>query len=263
MTCGLEGLLDAGAALQFGGDADLAVVLLFHEVHADLAGHHGQEGDDEECEGDEEGDAFVVQAPAQEVGIGAVDGIEGTDDGAVVEAALMFALVGLLVLFLEEEGTLAEHLGREHGDEGDGSGGGDADDDGDDPAHLLHEDAHHAGQHGEWHEDGYEDQGGGNDGGPHLVGGADGCFARVFAAVDVFGDVFEYHDGVVDHHADGHGERGQGDDVQRGVGDEKVDERGDEGDGDGECDDDGGAPVAKEDEHDENHEEKCVEDTLG
>ena len=203
------------------------------------------------------------EAPAEEAGVGAVDGVEGAQDGTVVEVALALAVIFLFLLFAEKEGALLENLAGEHGDEGDGRRGGDADHDGDDPAQLLHEDTHHARQHGEGHEDGHEDEGGGDDGSPHLVGGADGRFARVLAAVDMFRYILQDDDGVVDDHADGHGEGGQGDDVERAVGQEEVDEGGDEGDGDGEGDDDGGAPVAQEDEYHEDDEEEGVEDGLG
>ena len=78
----------------------------------------------------------------------------------------------------------------------------------------------------------------------------------------MFGDVFDYHNGIVNHHTDGNGEGGEGDDVERAVGKEQIDERGDQGDGDGEGDDDGAAPVAEEYQHDENDEEEGIEDAL-
>ena len=208
MTGGLEGLLDAGAALQFGGDGNLAVVLFLHEVHVGEGGGTEDERRHEEGESGKEGDNLVAEAPAEEVGIGGLDGAEGAADG-LIEGKEFLLLLGFGIetgLFGEEEGLLLEHLGRGHGDEGDGGGGGDADHDGDNPAEFLEEDTHHAGQHGEGHEDGHKHQGGGDDGGPHLVGGADGGFAWALAAVDVLGDVFENHNGVVDDHTDGHGE---------------------------------------------------------
>ena len=264
-ACGLEGFLDAGAALQLGADADLAVVLLFHEVHAHAPHDDGDHGDEEDGQGDEHGGDFVVQAPAQYVGVGGLDEVEEAADGLVEgEAALGFFALGFLAGFAgEEEGLFLKHLAGQHGDERDGSAGGDAHHDGDNPAKFLEHDAHHARHHGEWHEDGHEHQGGGDDGGPHLVGGIDGGFAGRLAAFDVLGDVLEHHDGVVDHHADGHGKGGQRDDVERGVGQQEVDEGGDERDGDGEGDDEGGAPVAEEEEHDEHHEEQRVEDAAG
>ena len=50
----------------------------------------------------------MAQTPAQEVGVGAVDGVKGATYDTVVEFAFLLALVGLLVLFLQEEGTLLE-----------------------------------------------------------------------------------------------------------------------------------------------------------
>ena len=77
---GLEGFLDTCAALQLGGDADAAVVLLFHEVHADGTRDDGDERHDKEGCKEEEGGQFVLEAPTEEVGVSGLDGIEGFAD---------------------------------------------------------------------------------------------------------------------------------------------------------------------------------------
>ena len=217
---GFQSLLDAGAALQFGCDTDTAVVLVFHKVHANLACEERDERGYEDSKGHEEGDALVVEGPGEHAGIPALDGSKPLAEGIL--PAEGFLLVFALVLFLfqlgEEEGLLFQQQAGKHRNERDGGSGGDAHHDGDNPAKFLEEDACHARQHGEGYEHRHDDQGGGNDRGPHLIGGVDGCLARTLAAFNMLGDVFQHHDGIVHHHADGHGERCQGDDVQRTVG---------------------------------------------
>ena len=76
----------------------------------------------------------------------------------------------------------------------------------------------------------------------------------------MLGDVLQHHDGIVHHHTDGHRQGGQRDDVERTVGEHQVDEGHDQGDRDGDADDQRGAPLAQEEEHDQHHEEEGVQD---
>ncbi len=104
---------------------------------------------------------------------------------------------------------------------------------------------------------------GGDDRQPHLVGGVDGRLLGIRTALDVGGDVLEHHDGVVDDHTDGDGERRERDDVERRPCGEQVDERTDQRHGDGHADDERGAPTSEEDHDDEHHEDEGVHDRFG
>ena len=207
----------------------------------------------------------MCQTPAQQVGVSPVDGVESASDSLLESVFLLcLFLFGFPAGLLGEiEWLFFQDFRRKHRYQCDGRRCGDAHHYGNNPAELFHKDTHHAGEHGKWHKHSHKHQGGGDDGGPHLVGGADGCLARVFAAFDVLGDVLQHHNGVVHHHTYGHGERGQRDDIQRTVGKQQVDERCYKGDGYGERDDDGGAPVAEEYQHHEYHEQQGVEDGFG
>ena len=153
----------------------------------------------------------MLEAPTEEVGVSGLDGIEGFADSVLVSDALgsFLGFCFLAGLLGEEEGLFLKHLGREHGNKGDSCGSGDAYHDGNNPAEFLHEDTHHAGQHGEGDEYGHKHKGGGDNGGPYLVGGTDSRFAWRFTAFYVFGDVLQHHNGVVHNHTDGNGERSQ------------------------------------------------------
>ena len=72
-------------------------------------------------------------------------------------------------------------------------------------------------------------------------------------------NVLQNHDGVVDHHTDGDGERRERDDVQRGAGGEEVDERTDQRHGDRHTDDQRRAPASEEGHHHQHDEDEGVE----
>lgn len=113
-------------------------------------------------------------------------------------------------------------------------------------------------------DDGDEDCHGGQRtgeyGGPDFPGsfvrGANDVLAHLAVAVDVFED----DDAVVDDHADGEGDSGERDDVQRAAHGDDDEEAGDDADGNGERDGEGRPPVAEKDEHDDDGEAAAEDD---
>ena len=93
-TSGLEGFFNTCTTLQFSIYRYTPAVLLFHKVHTDFASDKRYQRNDEEGKGDEERDAFMLEAPTQNVGIYCVDCVEGTSDG-LVKRELLGGLLAL------------------------------------------------------------------------------------------------------------------------------------------------------------------------
>ena len=136
MTGGFESLFNTGTALQFGTDADAAVILLFHKVHTYLAGGEWYHRHNEEREGDQQRHTLVVQAPAQHIAVPLVDSVEHTSDGFCIGETffLLFQSGFFLGCFGQVERLLLEHQAREHRDECDGRCCRNTHDNGDNPA---------------------------------------------------------------------------------------------------------------------------------
>ncbi|KAF5050563.1 hypothetical protein DSECCO2_428110 [anaerobic digester metagenome] len=241
---GFHGLFHPGTGLQFNGHRKPRLVGLRHKVGTDKPCEH--DGNHKNSQGAHHHEGFVVQGPAQGFFVEVVQSDkERLYQPFIAEASGFFRFLAQF-----------QHTCRHHGGEGDGGHGGGNDGDGHDPSELVE---HHTGQaahQSKREEHGHHHQGGDDYRQPHFVGGVDRRFARTAAAFDVAGDVFEHHDGVVHHHPDGDGERGQRDHVHRIAGDKEVDKRDNERNRDGKDNDKGCAPAPEEDQHHQGHEDK-------
>ena len=208
-------ILDREVLLEPDGGGDAAVVRRREELGGHLRNEPQRE--DEEPHHREDRDAAVADDPAERPRIGGIEPRQCPVDGLVDDAQPPVVVHAALA---------AEQVGRHHRRERDGRGRRDADDDRDDPAQLAEEDARHAGDHRQRHEDRDDDERRGDDREPHLVGGVDGGLLRVRAALDMRRNVLQNHDGVVDHHTDGDGERTERDDVDGTARQIEVDEAG-------------------------------------
>ena len=117
-----------------------------------------------------------------------------------------------------------EEFGGQHRGKGDGDSGRSDDDDGDDPAQLFEHDARHTLEHSQRHEHSSDDEGGGDNGYPDLVGGVDSGLAGVLSTFDMLGDILQHDDSIIHDHTDGNVERTERDHVQRRASQGQVDE---------------------------------------
>ena len=76
------------------------------------------------------------------------------------------------------------------------------------------------------------------------------------------GDVLQDHNGIVHHHTHRNGEGTEGDDIQRTIGAQQIEEGNQQRDRDGQSDNHAGTPLAQEEEHHEYDEEDCIEHRL-
>ena len=108
-------------------------------------------------------------------------------------------------------------------------------------------------------QDGYEHrrqrEGHREDGKADFARSLEGRLHAAFAHLHVAHDVFEHHDGVVHHEADGEGEGHQREIVQRVAQQEHGGEGPDDGEGQGQAGDEGCREVAQEQEDDEHHQD--------
>ena len=174
------------------------------------------------------------QCPTKEGGIGCVKFVEERYNVFLIPVRLLIAYHEFA--FVVDPCRFAfEQFGCQHWRERDGNGGGGHDADSDNPSQFLEEDARLSAEQGEREEYGNDHEGGGNDTNPYLIRSVGCRSVRVFATLHVFGDILQDHDGIIDHHTDGDGERTERYDVDGTIGNVEIKERNDEGDwyGDG------------------------------
>ena len=168
--------------------------------------------------------------------------------------------------FLEELALLllqAQHLRAEHWCEGKGGNGGNRHDDTHHPSELFEEHTRHTTDHCQREEHGNHGERRGNNRYCHLVRSVNGCLLRRRPSLNVGGDVFEHHNGIIHNVTDGNGQTRQGNHVERTACSIKINERGDERHWDGDGDDERSTPAAQEDEHDEHHENQGIDNRFG
>ena len=183
----------------------------------------------------------MTQDPAERVGVGAADGLEG----ALGRAAQRAGRPG--VLFDEPTRAETRREGKRDG-EGEQHRGGEGD--GELAEEFFHEATHKQNRdedrdEGEVHRQQRE---------PDLGRAAHRRAERGEPALDVAGDVFEHDDGVVHHETGGDDQRHQREIVERETVEIHDRERADEGHGDRETRDEGGAGAAEKKKHHEHHE---------
>ena len=157
----------------------------------------------------------------------------------------------------------AQHLRAEHWREREGGHRGNRHDDTHHPSELLEEHTRHTAHHRQREEHGNHGERRSNNGYSHLVRSVDGSLLRRRPSLDVRGDVFEHHNGIIHNVTNGDGQTRQGNHVERTACGIQIDERGDERHWDGDGDDERSTPAAQEDEHDEHHENQGVGDCFG
>ena len=232
--------------------------MLFHKVGTDLSDQHRNHRAAEESNQDKERNGFVAQAPTEGFGILVVHPIEGAHYDTFVPTFFALFVVNQVAFVIDMYFARFEQLAGQHRCERYSHQRGGAHHNGYNPSQFLEHDAGHTRQCGQRHEYGHDNQRGGDNGYPYLVGGVDGCFARIFTTIDMLGNVFQYHNGIVHYHTDSHGERTHRDDVQRRACHLQVDECYDEGDRNGDADNQRGAPLAQEEQNDQHHEQQRV-----
>ena len=198
----LLGYLLACAHGQFQLGGDVAVVLLGEELAADEA--RAEQTEYEEGNAHEYHEPPVAYGPTKEARVARIKGVEGALDGAIERSEELRGFT------LQTQQARAKHRREREG----GHGGNDHDD-AHHPAQLLEEYTRHARDHRQGEEDGDHRQRGSDDGDGHLVRAVHSRLRRRRAALNVRRDVLQDHDGVVHHHTDGDGERGERDDVDR------------------------------------------------
>ena len=119
-----------------------------------------------------------------------------------------------------------------------------------------------AGHEGERHEHRHQRAGRRDDREADLARAVEGGEQRRLAVLDAAVDVLDLDDRVVDDDADGEHDREQGQDVDRGAEERHHHERGDDRDRDRDHGDDGRAPVAQENQDDEDDEADALEERL-
>ena len=85
---------------------------------------------------------------------------------------------------------------------------------------------------------------------------------RIFTTFYVTGNILEHHNRIIDHHTDGNGERTQGDDIDRRIGNAQIDKRHNQGDRDSDTDDDRCTPLTEEEQHNQHDEQQRVQHRL-
>ena len=149
---------------------------------------------------------------------------------------------------------LAQHFGGERRAGGEGDKGRDGDGARHDPAKFDEEAAHLPRHEGERHEDRDQRDRGGEHGEGHLPRALDRGDERALAIFDAALDVFEHHDGVIHHEADGQEQRQQGQRVERKTPGADQHERAYQRHRDGDRGDERGAEAAQEEQDDQHHE---------
>ena len=77
------------------------------------------------------------------------------------------------------------------------------------------------------------------------------------------GDVFKYHNGIVDHHTYWYRQRWERYDIQSVARHKQIYERGNKWYRDGDCNDYSCPPPAQEQEHNDNYKQECIEHSFG
>ena len=257
-TSRLEGLLNAGTTLEFNFYGHTAVILLLHEVRTNSAREYWDKGQNEEQKEDAEGSHFIAQAPTQDLSILAVEPVEETHYRTVVPRLVVLIIINQITFFIYVHLTRFENLRAEHRGERDSDDGRSTANDGNDPAELLKHDTSHTGKHCKRHEYSHEHKRSSDYGYPYLIRSIDSCLARILAAIHMLGDILEHHDSIVHHHTDSDIERTERDDVERAACNSQVDKCHHEGDRNGEAHDKCCTPATQEEEHYEDHKQKCV-----
>ncbi len=243
------GEFHAAADGQLEAHAQTAVVAGGEELATDEL--HQEHGGDEDAQRGDARDVAVVHAAVENPSVDIVEFVEHALHGGI-DALEQVALAVLQ----------AQHAATQHGGERQRRRGGDNHHDGHHPSQLAEEHTRHARDQGEREKHRDEGEGRGDHTDGHLVGAMHGGLLGRRTAFDVGGDILQHHDGVVHHHTDGDGQCRQRHDVQRVAGGIEIDERGNERDGDGEGDDDRGAPATQEEQHHDDHEEQRIEHGL-
>ena len=185
----------------------------------------------------------MLEAEAEHIGVPIVYPVQDAHHALFVPVLVLLALYQTPLLIHGDLPRL-EHLAGQHRGQGDSHNGRCRNHYGHNPAQLLEQHARDTVEHGKGDKNRRDDQGGCDNRNPHLVGGVDGRLARRAAAVDMLGDILQHHNRVVHHHTDGHREGAERYYVDGTAHEPEVDEAHYEGDGDGDADDEGGAPFA-------------------
>ncbi len=235
------------------GDAchEHALVLVRHEGGGDELVEEAHESADQNQEA---GGVFqMMNHPAHLAGVLVADGVKGAVE--FPEEFSQHPFLRRRVIGLENHTAQSRRQGERH-DGGDGHRYGDGE------SELLVQHAHGTAQERHGNEDGGQYGGGGDDRPLHFVHGEHGGFLRrETVPLHVLFHVFNDHDGVIDHHADG---KHQGKEGQRIDGEIENDEGG-EGTDDGnrhrQHGNQSGAPFLEEHEYHQDNQQKGLDES--
>ncbi|OAV65393.1 hypothetical protein Barb6_02886 [Bacteroidales bacterium Barb6] len=87
-----------------------------------------------------------------------------------------------------------------------------------------------------------------------------GSLFRLASPLNVGSNVFQYHNGIIDHHTDGYGEGAERNNVQRVPRCKQISKGGNQRNGDCQNDNEGCPPTSQEKEYDQHHENKSDAD---
>ena len=193
----------------------------------------------------------MTHRPGKQTGISAVERVEGLFDGGKYQRIYPALL-----------GVLTQPLRTEKGGKRQGCHGRDNHDDAHNPAQLTEQNTGHTGNEGQGEEHRQHGEGRSDNRDGHLVGTMYGRLLGGTATFNVVGNVFEHHDGIVDHHTDGDTQRAERYDVQRITRHQQITERGNKRDRYGNDDNERGAPTSQEEEHHEHHNDEGYQNGL-
>ena len=243
--------------MHFDVDGQTAVIGLLHKVGTHPTQNKGKQRNGEQDYAGQQRQYLVVQAGTQCTGIESIDLIEQTDHILLVPTGLYRLLHQFAVLHMHFLGT--QQFGTKHRGQCNGYAGGSTYHNGHNPTQRLEHDTGNAVEQRKRYEHHDNHQRGGQYRHPNLVGGVQGRLTRIGTPVNVPRNILQHHDGVIDHHTDGDGERAKRNDVDGAAGEFQVNKGYNQGNRDGDADDEGRTPASEEEEYHQHYEEQGVQ----
>ena len=221
-------ILHAGVRLEHGRHARLQVlqcrrgnILRRFRIHLDLAqvflgeetlrnGRVQQHRQRKGTHGNKQHHVAVRQGLVEQMHIAVAQLREPRLEVAADEG--LFAMRGVAVIVFARVGR--QEAAGQHRHQGQRHDGRDEDGQRDDDGKLVEQQADHARHEEDGDEHGHQRDGNRNDGETHFLGAHESRLDRFLAHLDMAHDVFQHHDGIVDHQAHGQGDTQQGDIVE-------------------------------------------------